>query len=326
MFDFKIRHEETTPDVDNNTLYDVIVLGGGPAGLASGMYAARAGLNTLVLEKGVVGGQIASTSFIENCPGCAEGSGTDFISYMEQQATKFGAKIAYADVLEVDLRGDTKAVHTPDGKLRTRAVIIATGASSQTMGVPGEEQFRGRGVSYCATCDGPFYKDKVVAVIGGGDAAVEEANYLTRFASRVILIHRRDQLRATKVIQDHAMANPKLELRLDTVIDEMLGDQKIDKLILRNVKTGQKSELSIDGVFVYIGMRPNTKLFERQLELTPEGYIITNEKMETSAPGVFAAGDVRRTPLRQVITAAADGAVAATYADRYLSGDEQWAA
>lgn len=322
MFDFKLRYDETAAEIDRTQPFDVIVLGGGPAGLAAGMYAARAGLNVLILEKAVLGGQIAVTGYIDNCPGCIEGSGTELIAYMQNQATKFGAKIAYAEVLEVNLQGNTKTIYTTDGKFLARSVIVATGASPQKLGVPGEEKLRGKGVSHCATCDGPFYKDKVVAVVGGGDAAVEEANYLTRFASKVILIHRRNTLRATKIIQDRAMANPKIEFIWDTVIDEMLGDGKISSVILRNVKTDQRSELQIDGLFIYIGMNPNTEVFEGQLQLTPEGYIVTDERMETSVPGVFAAGDIRHTPLRQVITAAADGAIAATYADRYLNGKE----
>ncbi|MBI2952858.1 MAG: thioredoxin-disulfide reductase [Chloroflexi bacterium] len=321
MFDFRIKREETVPDIDREAVYDTVILGGGPAGLAAGLYAARAGLNTLVVEKAVVGGQIALTAFIENCPGCIEGSGQEFIAYIQKQATKFGAGIAYREVVGVDLQGDVKTIDTRDGKLLTRTVIIGTGVSSQKLGVPGEEQYRGKGVSYCSTCDGPFYKDQEVAVVGGGDAAVEEANYLTRFASKVTIIHRRDVLRATKVIQDRAMANPKIEFRCGTVVEAIMGNHKANKLLIRNLKTDQKIEMSIGGLFVYVGMIPNTKLFEGQLRLSPEGYIITDEKMATSVPGVFAAGDIRQTPLRQVITAAADGAIAATYADRYIHAD-----
>jgi thioredoxin reductase (NADPH) len=320
MFDFKLRREQVATSIDDQTLYDVVVLGGGPAGLAAALYAARAGLSTLVIERDVVGGQIASTAFVENCPGCLEGSGAELVTYMQNQATKFGAKIAYSPISQVDLRGETKVIHTPTGKIRAKTVIIATGASPQKLGVPGEEKFRGRGVYYCATCDGPFYRDKVVAVIGGGDAAVEEADYLTRFASKVIIVHRRDALRATKVVQDRALANPKIEIRWDSVVQEVVGDGKVVGLTLKNVKTGETTETPIDGVFVYIGMKPNTELFREQIELTPEGYAISNDRMETNLPGVFVAGDVRSAPLRQLITAAADGAIAATYADRHICG------
>ena len=318
MLDFKLGREQDLVSTGN---YDVAIIGGGPAGLAAGLYAGRGGLSTVVIEKAVVGGQTALTACIENCPGCIEGAGADFGALMEKQAIKFGAKIARAEVVGVDLQSDTKVIDTTIGRMLAKAVIIATGTSSQTLGVPGEQEFRGKGVSYCATCDGPFYNDKVLAVVGGGDAALEEGSYLTRFASKVILIHRRDTFRATKLIQDRAFANPKMEFRPGTVVEQILGDKKVTGMLVKNLKTGDTTELSVDGVFLFIGTKPNTQLFVGQLQLTPDGYIITDEKMETNLRGVFAAGDVRRTPLRQMITAAADGAVAATYADRYVRGE-----
>ncbi|MCL5264280.1 MAG: thioredoxin-disulfide reductase [Chloroflexi bacterium] len=321
MLDFKLRPEDSTPEGEPNDVYDLIILGGGPAGLAAGLYAARAGLSTLLIEKGILGGQIALTANLENFPGCIEGMGADFIFKLEQQASKFGAKITYADVLDVNLQGETKTIGTSAGRFLAKAVTIATGTSFQKLEAPGEEKFRGRGVSFCATCDGAFYRDKVVAVIGGGDAAVEEGDFLTRFASKVIIIHRRDALRATKIVQDRAFANPKIEFRWNSVVEEIVGDETVNGLVLRDVKTGERSELPVDGVFVFIGTIPNTQLFKGQVTLNPQGFVPTDEKMATNVPGVFAAGDVRQTPLRQVVTATADGAIAAVYADRYIHGE-----
>lgn len=322
MLDFKIMTAENVAhaDVAPTDVSDVIILGGGPGGLAAGMYAARAGLNTYIVERAALGGQVATTAHMENCPGCSAGPGVDYAARLQSQAVEFGAIVVQAEVLEVDLLADPKVIRTTSGKMLARAVIIATGASPRTLGVPGEQEYRGRGVSYCATCDGPFFKDRVLAVVGGGDAAVEEADYLTRFASKVIIVHRRDTLRATKIIQDRAMSNPKIEFRWNAVVEQILGDHKLRALVLKDTNTGERTELPVDGVFILVGMRPSTGLFEGQLRLTPEGYIVTNERMETSVKGVFAAGDVRHTPLRQVITAAADGAIAATYADRYING------
>ena len=208
------------------------------------------------------------------------------------------------------------------GVLRARTVIVAPGAFSRKLNVPGEDTFRGKGVSFCSTCDAPFYKDKVVAVIGGGDSAVQEGLFTARFAARVFLIHRRDTLRATRIIQEKALANPIVEIRLNTVVEGILGDQRVRALALRNMRTGEKSELSVDGVFIYVGMQPNTNFLVGKVSLDPDGYVITNERMQTNLPGVFAAGDVRRPPLRQVVTAMSDGAIDATYADWYLSGAE----
>lgn len=302
-------------------LYDVIIVGGGPGGMAAGLYTARAGLTSLLMEREVWGGQAAGTEVIENCPGCLEGSGSgvELANIMRRQATKFGLKFVETEVQTVRLKGKRKILVTPLGEYKARALIITTGANPKKLGVPGEDRFWGRGVSFCSTCDGPLFKGKVIAVVGGGDSAVQEGNYLTRFASRVILVHRRDQLRATKVLQDQAFANPKMEFRWNRVVEEIVGQQVVERVHLREVKTGEGEDLPVDGVFVYIGLIPNTQLFRGVLELDEQGYILTNERMETNIPGVFAAGDVRRKMLRQVVTATSDGAVAATSADEYLS-------
>jgi thioredoxin reductase (NADPH) len=299
--------------------YDLIILGGGPAGLTAGIYAARARLNTLLVEKGVPGGQAAVTSHIENYPGFPEGvEGPELGRRMQDQAIHFGLNVMAASIAQVTLEGETKVVHTGHGVFRARALIVACGAQSVPLGVKGELELRGRGVSYCATCDGAFFRDATVAVVGGGDSAIEEAIYLTRFAKEVIIIHRRNALRATRILQDRALANPRIRVEWDSVVEEVVGQNVVQSLVVRNVKTGARSDLAVDGVFVYVGQRPNIEFLGDSLKLDARGYIITNEEMETSAPGIFAAGDVRAKSLRQVITACADGALAAVNADRYL--------
>ncbi|MBI4758843.1 MAG: thioredoxin-disulfide reductase [Chloroflexi bacterium] len=303
-------------------VYATLIIGGGPGGLTAGLYAARAGLSVALLEKGLPGGQISTTFRVENYPGFPEGiGGPELGSVIEQQAAHFGVQIVLTEVTGVELGGQIKLVGATNGDYRGRTVIVATGANPAALNVPGEEQLRGRGVSYCATCDGAFFRGKDVAVVGGGDAAVEEALFLTRLARKVTIVHRRDALRATKVAQDRAFADPKIEFRWDTVVDEILGQDEVRGLALHNVKTGARSELAVEGVFIYVGMRPNTQFLGGQLALDAQGYIITNEEMETNVPGVFAVGDVRRKRLRQVVTAVADGAIAATAADAYLRGD-----
>jgi thioredoxin reductase (NADPH) len=303
-------------------VYDTLIIGGGPGGLTAGLYAARAGLRVVLLEKGLPGGQISTTFRVENYPGFPEGiGGPELGSIIEQQAAHFGVPIVLTEVTGVELGGQIKTVRATNGDYRGRTVIVATGANPAALNVPGEERLRGRGVSYCATCDGAFFRGKDVAVVGGGDAAVEEALFLTRLARKVTIVHRRDALRAAKVAQDRAFADPKIEFRWDTVVDEILGQDEVRGLALRNVKTGARSELAVEGVFIYVGMRPNTQFLGGQLALDAEGYIIANEEMETNVPVVFAVGDVRRKRLRQVVTAVADGAIAATAADVYLRGD-----
>jgi thioredoxin reductase (NADPH) len=299
--------------------FDLIILGGGPAGLTAGIYAARARLNTLLVEKSVPGGQAAVTSQIENYPGFPEGvGGAELGQRLKDQAVRFGLQTLAASISQVDMEGEVKLVHTDHGLVRARALIVATGAQGVPLGAKGELAFRGRGVSYCATCDGAFFRDATVAVVGGGDAAIEEAIYMTRFASEVIIIHRRDALRATRILQERALANPKIRLVWDSVVEEVVGQHVVQSLLVRNVKTGARSDLAVDGVFVYVGQRPNTEFLGDTLRLDAHGYIITNTEMETSAPGVFAAGDVRVKTLRQVITACGAGALAAVNADKYL--------
>ena len=300
--------------------YDVIIIGGGPAGLSAGLYAARARLSTLLIEKGILGGQIANAEHVENYPGFPEGiSGFELGQAMHQQATKYGLETAFAQVTAIELAEKGKVVKTTEGEYLAKALILATGAEPNRLGVPGEERLLGHGVSYCATCDGPLFQDKVVAVIGGGDSAVEEGILLTKFASRVILIHRRDQLRATKLLQQRSFGNQKMEFLWDTVVEEILGQDKVEGLSLRNVKTGQRSTLEVSGVFIYVGLHPNTEFLRGLLSLDAQGQVATNEGMETEIAGIFAAGDIRQNSSRQVITAAADGATAALSAERFLS-------
>ena len=300
--------------------YDVIIIGGGPAGLSAGLYASRAAFKTLLLEKSILGGQITNSEHVENYPGFPDGvSGFDLGELMRAQAEKFGLEIRYTEVQSVDLSGSIKKLSTTEGEYQAKAVIIAAGAALQRLGVPGEEKLTGRGVSYCATCDGPFFKERVVAVIGGGDSAIEEALVLTKFASKVIVIHRRDQLRASKILQQRAFSNKKIEFLWDTVADEILGNDKVTGLKVRNVKDGRVSTLEASAVFIYVGQLPNTDYLKRTIPLNEKGNIITNDRMETEVKGVFAAGDIRHNSSRQVITAAGDGATAALSAEKYLN-------
>jgi thioredoxin reductase (NADPH) len=300
--------------------YDVIIIGGGPAGLSAGIYSSRSRLRTLLIEKGIFGGLIANAELVENYPGFPEGiSGFDIGERMSQQASKFGLETLSAEVTGVDLLKDIKVVSTTEGIFSAKAVIIASGAERRRLGVQGEDIFINRGVSYCATCDGALFKDHVVAVAGGGDSAVEEALFLTRFASKVIIIHRRNQLRASKMAQERALSHKKIELMWDTVIEEIKGNNKVSEIVVRNVKTGETSQIAVDGIFVYVGQIPNTCFLKGKVPLDKEGYIITDDRMETQVKGVYAAGDIRRNSPRQVITAASDGATAAISAEKFLS-------
>jgi thioredoxin reductase (NADPH) len=300
--------------------YDIIIIGGGPAGLSAGIYASRARLRTLLIEKGMFGGLIANAELVENYPGFPEGiSGFDIGERMSHQASKFGLETLSAEVTGVDLLKDIKVINTTEGDFSARAVIIASGAERKRLGVPGEDIFINRGVSYCATCDGALFRDRVVAVVGGGDSAVEEALFLTRFASKVIIIHRRNQLRASKMAQERALSNKKIDPMWDTVVEEIKGNSKVSQLVVRNVKSGATAQIVADGVFVYVGQNPNTGFLKGQLPLDKEGYIITDDRMETQIKGVYAAGDIRKNSSRQVITAAGDGATAAISAEKFLS-------
>lgn len=299
--------------------YDLIILGGGPAGLSAGLYAARNKTKTLMIEKSMIGGLAVYAELLENYPGFPDGiSGMDLGQLMHTQAEKFGLTTLMGEITALSLSGEQKSVVTSEGEFTARAIIIALGSERINMNVPGEKEFVGRGVSYCATCDAAFYREKPVAVVGGGDSAISEALHLTKFASKVSLIHRRDKWRATPVFVDKALANPKMEFILNTTIDSIQGADTVQTLKLNNVKSGAKSELKVDGIFVAIGQSPTTQLVKGVLSLDAGGYIITNEKMETSLPGVLAAGDIRSNSIRQVISAAGDGATAAIYAARYL--------
>ncbi len=304
----------------DDLLYDVIIIGGGPAGLTAGLYTSRAKLNTLLVEQMMIGGQIMTTTKVENYPGFPGGiDGPVLAERFHKHCQEFGLQISTGEAQKLVDAGDHKVV-TVDGKeLRAKAVIITTGAEPRKLGIPGEEKLTGRGVSYCATCDGAFFRDVPIAVIGGGDTAAEEALFLTRFASKVYLIHRRDQLRATKTLQERVLANAKIEVLWDTVPEEVLADQRgVNELRLANKRTGEKSSLAVEGVFFAIGVIPKARFLAEVLQLNDEGYILTDTECRTSMPGVFAAGDVRSKLLKQIATAVGDGAVAAIATEKYL--------
>lgn len=305
--------------MSENRLYDVIIIGAGPAGMTAAVYASRANLDTLMLERGVPGGQMADTEDIENYPGFESILGQDLSNKMFEHAKKFGAEYAYGEVKGVTDHGDYKEVDAGGTVYKTKTVIITTGAQYRKVGVPGEEELTGRGVSYCAVCDGAFFRDGEIVVIGGGDSAVEEGMYLTRFAKKVTIIHRRDALRAQKIIQDRAFANDKIDFIWDTVVEEIKEENgKVGSLTLKNVKTGEISEYKADGVFIYVGTVPLSEPFKSLGIVDEEGYIPTNENMETKVPGVYAAGDIRVKDLRQVVTATGDGSIAAETAIKYI--------
>ncbi len=303
-----------------NKEYEVIIIGGGPAGLSAGLYTSRARLNSLLLEKGLVGGQITDAELVENYPGFAEGiSGLELGQLMHQQATKYGLKTLLAEATGIELKGEQKVVKTTKGNFTGKAVIIANGSERRKLGIPGEEKLTGRGVSYCATCDAPFFQEKPVAVVGGGDAAITEALHLAKFASTVIVIHRRNQLRASRILQEKAYSEPKIEFLLDSIVDEIEGEDVVKRLKLRQVTTGKESTLDVAGVFIAVGLKPNTDYLKGVLTLDAAGYITTNDRMETEIPGIFAAGDIRQNSARQAITAAGDGATAAIYAKKFIA-------
>ena len=312
--------------MDMSKIYDVIVLGAGPAGLAAGLYAGRSRLSTLIIEKGQDGGQIAITDEIENYPGqIVEGeSGPSLIARMTEQAKKFGAERCSDVIKSVELNGEVKKLIGAKGEYEAKCVIIATGAFPKPIGCENEGKFTGKGISFCATCDASFFEDFEVYVVGGGDSAVEEAMYLTKFARKVTIIHRRDELRAAKSIQEKAFKNPKLHFMWDTVVTRVDGDELLSSMTVKNVKTGELTTINADeedglfGLFGFIGYNPNSQLFEGMLDME-NGYIKTDENMHTNIPGVFAAGDIRVKSLRQVVTAAADGAIAAMQAEHYIS-------
>lgn len=304
--------------------YDVAIIGGGPAGLSAAIYAARGGLKTVVFEKGLIGGQIVLTADLENYPGFEENmSGFDLIDKMKKQADKFNAHFIEENVTSVGLEGFCKIVETGNNTYRVKSVIIATGAHPRKLAVPGEERLTGRGVSYCATCDGALYRDKIVAVVGGGDSAIEEALFLTRFTKKVYIIHRRDELRAVKIVQERALKNPKIEIVWDSIVQEILGEKFVESLLLYNKKTKETTTLNADGVFIYVGIIPNNDLVESRVDLDPLGFIKTDIAMHTKIPGIYAAGDIVHKVLRQVVTAASDGATAAFSAEKWIAENKE---
>lgn len=307
-------------------VYDVIIVGAGPAGLAAGSYAGRARLSTLIIERQKDGGQIVITDEIENYPGGIEGeTGPSLIDRMVKQAEHFGAEKVYDTIVDVELEGEIKHLKGKNAEYYAKSVILAPGAHPRPIGCPGERELTGKGVSYCATCDGAFFEDLDIYVVGGGDSAVEEALYLTKFGRKVTIIHRRDELRAAKSIQEKAFANPKMAFMWDSVVEELKGDGILESMVVKNVKTGELTEIVADeedgtfGVFCFIGFVPNSEVLEGKVAME-HGYILTDDDMHTNIPGVFAAGDVRKKSLRQVVTAAADGAIAAIEANRYIEG------
>ena len=299
---------------------DVAVVGGGPCGLTAGLYLCRARIDAVLLDEQLTGGQAVYSPLIENYPGFPDGiSGVDLVELMKKQTDRFGLEIeTFSPVNGLRLEGDLKVLSLDGGELKARAVIVASGRSPRKLGIPGEEEYTGRGISYCATCDAPLFKERVVMVIGGGDAAVEEALHLARFASKVILVHRRDELRASEHHQERAMSEPKLEFMWDSEILEIKGDQTVSSAVVRNNATGESAEVPVSGIFFYVGNEPNTGFLRDVVELNEAGYVITNDRLQSNVAGIFAAGDARANYFKQVILAAAEGALSALSAQRYL--------
>jgi thioredoxin reductase (NADPH) len=301
-------------------IYEVIIVGGGPAGLTAGLYAARAGLSSILIDKGIFGGQITYAEHVENFTGFPDGiSGMELGEKMHQQAQKHGLNTIFGEVTGLEIRGALKIVKTTEGDYTGKTVILAGGAVRRKLGVEGETRLTGRGVSYCAVCDGSFFRDQKLAVIGGGDTAITEALHLTHFAAKVTIIHRRDQLRATYILQQKVMADPKIDFLWDTTVTGIEGGESVERIKLLNVKTGLTSVKDVSGVFIAVGTSPDTAYLRGIVPLDESAYIITNEKMETPVPGILAAGDIRHNSARQAITAAGDGATAAIYAQKYLT-------
>ena len=309
--------------MDTNRIYDMLIVGGGPAGYTAALYAARAGLDTLVLEKLSPGGQIALTHQVDNYPGFEEGiDGFDLGMKMQAQAERFGAKTAFAQVYSLELEGEIKTLETSEGSFRGRTVVIATGANPKELGIEKEAQLVGRGVAYCAACDGMFYRGKTVAVVGGGNSAAADALLLSRVAKKVILVHRRDTLRATQIYHKPLLEKENVEFCWNSQVEELIHGDKLQAIRLRNTQTGEQTLVECEGLFVSIGRKPATELVKGKLPLDEAGYVIAGETTETGVPGVYAVGDVRTKPLRQVVTAVADGAMAVAMAEEYLAGRE----
>ncbi len=300
--------------------YEAIIIGGGPAGLTAGLYTARARISSLLIEKGAFGGQMINAARLDNYPGFPEGvSGFELAELMLKQATKYGLETVIAEVTGLKLKGEEKIVETSGGSFTAKAVIITGGSNRRKLGVPGEEQFTGKGVSYCATCDAAFFRGLPVALVGGGNSAISEALHLAKSASRVTVIHRRNQLRATPILQEKAFAEPKIDFRLESIVESIEGKDSVQRIMLHQIKTGKQSTLEVSGVFISIGFIPNTDYLKGILPLANDGSIITNNKMETGVAGIFAAGDIRQKTEWQAITAAGDGATAAINVEKFLS-------
>jgi thioredoxin reductase (NADPH) len=304
--------------------YDIAIIGSGPAGLSAAIYAARGGLKPIVFEKGVLGGQITVTQEVENYPGFHKTlSGFELMDEMKKHADKFGTEICEEEVKGIGMQGLCKIIETSKKLYHAKTLIIATGAHPRKLNVPGEDKFYGKGVSYCATCDGFFYRDKVVAVVGGGDSAIEEALFLTRFVKKVYIIHRREELRAVQIIQDRAFENPKIEFIWNSEIQEVSGQDFVESITVYNKKEEKHFDLAVDGIFVYVGILPNNELIESRVELDKQGFALVDDSMQTNIPGIFAAGDIVSKKLRQVITAAADGAIAAWSAEKWITINQE---
>ncbi|QLC51221.1 thioredoxin-disulfide reductase [Methanolobus zinderi] len=301
-------------------MYDLVIIGGGPAGLAAGIYAVRYGMDVIVLEKSIVQGQISLTSVIENFPGFPSISGRELMQHFKAHATAAGVEMKAAEVKTIKDNGDSKTIITFDEEIETKAVIMATGAEPRRLGVPGESKYLGKGVSYCATCDGPFFAGQEVIVVGGGDSAITEALILSNIAGKVYVIHRRDELRSCDLLKKRATEKENIEFIWDTTLEEILGDELVEKVRLKNVKTNETKEMNIDGVFIFVGISPRTEIVD--VEKTKNGFIKTDGLMQSSVSGIFAAGDCRETVMWQVVTAVSDGAVAAVSAYKYIMGLE----
>ena len=301
-------------------LYDIIIVGAGPAGLTAGLYGSRSNLKTLILEKGFPGGQLLNTEAIEDYMGFEHISGVNLAGLMEKHAHKFGVEIhTNESVLSIKRVEETFKIKTDNDEYESITVIVTAGGSAVRLNVPGEKEFSGRGVSYCAVCDGAFFNGQVITVVGGGDAAVEEANYLTRFGSKVYVVHRRNELRAQKILQEQLLKNPKVEMIWDSVVEEIKGDIEVDRVVIKNVKTGDIWEHPTQGVFIFVGFKPNTDFLEDHPDADASGHIITNERMETSIQGMFAAGDLRSQMVRQITNAVGDATVASLAAEKYIT-------
>jgi len=304
---------------ENTKSYEVIIIGGGPAGLTSALYASRARLSTLLIENALFGGQMTTTELIENYPGFPQGvTGDELSRLMEDQAKRFGAEMVNQEIVEVKLEGDLKSVRTHESSYLCKALIICTGTEYRKLGVSGENEFAGKGISYCATCDGAFFKDSQIFVVGGGDSALTEALFLTKFVKELTIIHRRDELRATKIYQERALENPKIKFLWNSVVQEIKGNQVVRSVLIKNVKTGEIKEFSTDGIFLFVGLIPRTQFLKGLIQMNEEGYILTDENCETSVKGIYAAGDCRKKLLRQIATAVGEGATAAFTAEKYL--------